>query len=744
MSNQEAPGVVRAWRRLSPSLVPVFAVVTALVVAIPLLIVTVAGGSVGRGLWMSHQAYAALLEGALGVAINTELEMADVDTVLTLAESEEITRRDLLRLSRQTEDLLEIGQSNVREFNMVIQRYLGTEALPDDEAFDTLGEQLARINDYGAEWLQESGDLLLALDELSRSDVRDVAERYAAFNSLDDSQRAELVEFVPQAADYSDDQLLDILVRVNNEGNVRLVRAYAQLATLDALGLSVNDDDADAIRAIHANSTANTPGVELIRELAEINDRLRVAGGTDDIERLSNQFRLVSSLYSEDILTDDNVALALNEELPLVLDESLLVRRPNNRVLMHVGVRETTGLIENNGGTPDDPDDDVPEAVYLRLFGQVFLFFPASLEATLTRSIPFIIAGLAVTVGFKAGLFNIGAEGQLYAGSIFAVWFGFTEPFTSLPAFLLIPLILAAGVVGGAFWGMIPGVLKAFTGAHEVINTIMLNFIAIRMVDWLIKSTDPVILLDTEASTPRTPIIDGKAMLTTFDNMSVWVFLLAGVLTAAFMLYRRREQLSAITAIRPVVYGVLVAVGGIFLSWTSVRGNLHIGFLVMIATVYFVAWFLDRTTLGFELRTVGANTNAARYAGMNVRQNIVLAMTLSGGLAGLAGIIEIAGVQHNMQPEFFAGLGFDSIAVALLARNNPRNMIPAGLLWGGLLAGAGLMQIRADISIDLVKIIQALIIMFIAADGIIRTVWRVPEATAEEKAAAQFSTGWGG
>jgi simple sugar transport system permease protein len=337
-----------------------------------------------------------------------------------------------------------------------------------------------------------------------------------------------------------------------------------------------------------------------------------------------------------------------------------------------------------------DPDTIRSATFYVTLLPlgeRSLVFIPRNLIDTIVRTIPFILAGLAVALGFKCGLFNIGAEGQLYAGALLSVFVGIHPTLRQLPSLIHIPLAMAAGVAGGMLWGAIPGFLKARTGAHEVINTIMMNYIAIRLADWLIKSREPVILLDTTASVPRTPFIAQSAMYPYLANTS-----------------------------------------------------LHFGLFVALAAVGLVWWFLYRTAPGFEIRTVGANPSAARYAGMSVPRSIILAMALSGGLAGLAGAGEVLGVQHNLLPGFFAGVGFDSIAIALLAKTNPLAIIPAALLWGGLINGAGLMQVRADLSIDLVKIIQAFIVMFVAADQIVRAVWRIRARRRDEEVV--FARGW--
>ena len=319
---------------------------------------------------------------------------------------------------------------------------------------------------------------------------------------------------------------------------------------------------------------------------------------------------------------------------------------------------------------------------YVGLFEGMFGSVRAIAE-TCVAATPYILAGLAVALGFKCGLFNIGAEGQLYMGALCSVMVGYLV--TGLPIWIHLPLAVLAGAAGGAIWGAIPGFLKAKLGAHEVINTIMMNYIAVKLVDYLVKN----VIRDPDATVDRTPYILDTAKL-------------------------------------PRLFGE--------------DFRLHAGFLIALAAVIFVYWLLYKTTIGFEIRTVGANPSAAKYAGMSVAKNFVLAMAIAGGLAGLAGASEVLGLNYTLPAAFSSGYGFDSIAVALLAKSNPIGIIPAAFLWGGLRNGAGLMQVRAGISIDLINIVQGLVIMFIAADQIVRWIYRIKKRRAVE---VTFTRGWG-
>jgi simple sugar transport system permease protein len=306
------------------------------------------------------------------------------------------------------------------------------------------------------------------------------------------------------------------------------------------------------------------------------------------------------------------------------------------------------------------------------------------LSESLVNSVPYILAGLAVALGFRTGLFNIGAEGQLVVGGLATAFVGYAV--TGLPALLHIPLALGAGMFAAGIWGAIPGFLKARVGAHEVINTIMFNYIAFRLADYLLNGP-----MEFGEGTARTKEIATTAYLPRFLP-------------------------------HPIRF-----------NW---------GFFVAIAAAGFVWWLLWKTVWGFEMRTVGANPDAARYGGMSVAKNYVLAMFLSGGLAGLAGSVQVLGITRNMAMGFSAGYGFDSIALALLGKSHPLGVTLAALLFGFLRAGGTRMQSIASIPIEIVSIVQSMVIVFIAAPAIVRAIYRLKERE-DDGGQVVFSRGWG-
>ncbi len=301
---------------------------------------------------------------------------------------------------------------------------------------------------------------------------------------------------------------------------------------------------------------------------------------------------------------------------------------------------------------------------------------------SLVTATPYIFAGLSVALGFRCGLFNIGAEGQFFIGALCSAFVGYS--ITGLPAYIHLPLALLGGAAGGAVWGMIPGYLKARFGAHEVVNTIMMNWIAFRLSDWLLNGP-----MKASGFRPVTPNVQPTAELPRFFA-------------------------------DPLRF-----------NW---------GFVLALVMAYVVYWLLFKTTIGFEIRSVGANPDASKYAGMNIIKNFVLVMALAGGLAGLAGSSQVLGVDHWVGQGFSAGYGFDAIALALLGKSHPFGVVLAALLFGFLRSGATDMQSMAGIPIDIISIIQGLVIIFIAAPDIIRWLYRIRSLKVENTV---LTRGWG-
>ena len=387
---------------------------------------------------------------------------------------------------------------------------------------------------------------------------------------------------------------------------------------------------------------------------------------------------------------------------------------------------------------------------------------------TLVAMTPYIFLSLGLAVGFKSGLFNIGVEGQFYIGAISAAFVG--QLTSGLPAIIHLPLAVAAGAAGGAVWGAIPGYLKAKTGAHEVINTIMLNYVAFRLVELLISGP----LRDTYASAVQTFRISPAAELWSLfavpARLADPLNALGAALVCAFLAWTAmkwwvtdswlssrgldsklpafmRGRLALVVAILVglLAFFLLPIVTRILWPFQDEYDRLHIGFPFAVIAAVAVWRLLSNTKIGFELRAVGANPNAARYAGANITRDIVLAMAISGGLAGIAGTIEVLGVSIcRCLPLFFSsGYGFDSIAITLLARNNPFGILASAFLWGAMRNGSDLMELTSGVSKYIISLIQALVLLFVAAPGIVRWIYRIKAARRPEEE-APLTRGWGG
>ena len=290
---------------------------------------------------------------------------------------------------------------------------------------------------------------------------------------------------------------------------------------------------------------------------------------------------------------------------------------------------------------------------------------------TMVAAAPLILGGLALGLGFKAGLFNIGAQGQFLMGALGAAAVGASV--AGLPAPIAIATAVLAGAAVGAVYGFIPGMLKAFTGAHEVVTTIMLNFIAAAIIAYLV----------------------------------------AGPLGAEGFAFARTGPIG--NAALPDVPGTR---------------NLHLGVLLAVVAVPIVWWILARSTFGFEIRTVGANPNAARYAGMRPAVVTMTTMAASGLLAGLAGVVEILGVTGFINTSYGTSVGFDAISVALLGRAHPVGILFSAILFGAMRAGAPEMQLDAGIPVEIIDVLQGIILLFLAADILVRRLLRIRVARA--------------
>lgn len=306
------------------------------------------------------------------------------------------------------------------------------------------------------------------------------------------------------------------------------------------------------------------------------------------------------------------------------------------------------------------------------------------LSETIMKAIPLMLAGLGVAIAFRMLVWNIGAEGQLYMGAFGSCLVAYTWP--NAPAWVLLPAMVAGGFLGGALWGAIPGALKALLGVNEIITSLMLNYIAIQWISFLVIGPwqDP-----TSLGFPRTTRLGDNAILPTITQawfLPTVVFVgVAGVLVGYWMVRRAGEWRERVKLVVGYVLLVVLSLGGIHLL--SGR-RVHLGLVLGLLAAAVLAVVLSRTTWGYEVRVIGENARAARYAGMSLKRNIVLVMMVSGGLAGLAGMSEISGNLHLIKRVFSPGYGYTAIIVAWLAKLNPWGVIVVSLLLGALYRGS--------------------------------------------------------
>jgi len=323
----------------------------------------------------------------------------------------------------------------------------------------------------------------------------------------------------------------------------------------------------------------------------------------------------------------------------------------------------------------------LPTAIHDGYLSAVF----APLSETAVQATPLILTGLAVALPYQAGLFNIGGQGQFIGGAIMATWLGYA---VNLPFFVHVVVCVIGGFVGGAAIGWLTGEIKARTGAHEVIVTIMLNYVMQYFLAFLLSSQS--LLQAPGSNNAITPPIASNAHLS----------LIAG---------------------------------------SSLRIN--VGFLIAIGCAFGMWWLLSRTTTGFEFRSVGANPSAARVAGVKVERSWMLVMLIGGGLAGLAGASVIQGTDFTLNPQSYGTYGIDAITVALLGLGRPGGVVAAGLLFGALHAGSPGMQTVTSTPVQIVQVLQALIVLFVAAPPLIRAIFRLRAARAGG-VGSTMSKGW--